>query len=126
MSNLKLPPTRNHRQLAIWINEHKLVDNRGRLVCARVNRVRTSTDRKVGRLRRPGKGRQGLLLEIWLLEPPSSLPTPQPTKSHYEARRLYRHESSETYRRHSEAREWVEQHLRQSSKRQGKSAALRR
>ena len=112
MSNLKLPPTRNHRQLAIWINEHKLVDDRGRLVCARVNRVRTSTDRKVGRLRWPGKGRQGLLLEIWLLEPPSSLP--------YEARRLYRHESSETYRRHSEAREWVEQHLHQSSKRQSR------
>lgn len=106
-SSLKIPPTRNHRQLANWINEHTLVDDRGRLVCAKVDRVRTSTDRKIGRLRWPGKGRQGLILEIWLVDPPHKLS--------YAERRLYRHESSETYRRHSEAREWVEKHLRRRS-----------
>ena len=43
------------------------------------------------------------MLEIWLTEkPPEYLP-------YEEARqyRLYRHESSETYRRHSEARAWI-------------------
>ncbi len=108
-SSLKIPPTRNHRQLANWINEHQLVDDRGRRVCAKVERWRTSTDRKIGRLRWPGKGRQGLLLEIWLADPPSTLP--------YTERRLYRHESSETYRRHSEAREWVEKNLRRQATR---------
>ena len=103
-SSLKIPLTRNHRQLANWINEQQLVDSRGRRVCAKVEQRRTSTDRKVGRLRWPGKGRQGLLLEIWLVDPPPKLS--------YEERRLYRHESSETYRRHSEAREWVEKNLR--------------
>ena len=108
-SSLKIPPTRNHRQLANWINEHQLVDSNGRLVCARVERWRTNTDRKIGRLRWPGKGRQGLLLEIWLVDPPPKLP--------YDQRRLFRHESGETYRRHSEAREWVEKNLRRQASR---------
>ena len=103
-SKLALPPTRNHRQLANWINGHKLVDARGRPVCARVERVTTNTDGRVAgtRFRRIGRGRQGLLLEIW----PVGVSQLQPEK------RLYRHESSETYRKHAEARAWVEQHLR--------------
>jgi hypothetical protein len=101
---LVLPSTRNHRQLANWINAQKLVDDRGRPVVACVDRVRTNTDRKIPgtRLRSPGKGRVGLTLEIW--------PVDADTWRHEQ--RLYRHESSETYRRHSEAREWVEQNLR--------------
>lgn len=101
---MKLPPTRNHRQLANWINERTLVDDRGRPVCARVGRVRTDTDGRVAgtRFRRVGKGRQGLLLEIW----------PIGVSLFKTDERLYRHESSETYRKHSEAREWVEQNLR--------------
>lgn len=106
-SSLKIPPTRNHRQLANWINAHTLVDDRGRLVRAQVDRIRTSTDRKIGRLRWPGKGRQGLILEIWLVDPP---------RQRSAERRLYRHESSETYRRHSEAREWVEKNLRRQAR----------
>jgi hypothetical protein len=98
---LKLPPTRNHRQLANWINTNKLVDDQGRRVEARVTNWRTNTDRKIGRLRWPGKGREGLLLEIW---PVGSFWHPD--------QRLFRHESSETYRRHSEARQWVEENLR--------------
>lgn len=103
-SSLTLPPTRNHRQLANWINEHKLVDDRGRPVCARVKSVKTNTDGRVAgtRFRRVGKGRQGLLLEIWTVGASQLRPE----------ERLYRHESSETYRRHDEARAWVEQHLR--------------
>ena len=105
---MKLPPTRNHRQLANWINEHALVDEAGRPVCARVERVRTSTDGRVAgtRFRRIGKGRQGLLLEIW----------PVGVSLFKTDARLYRHEASETYRKHSEAREWVEQNLRRAPK----------
>ncbi len=104
---MTLPPTSNHRQLARWINEHKLVDGRGRPVVARVDRVTTSTDTRVAgtRFRRVGRGRRGLLLEIRLVEIPSYLPR--------EEARLYRHESSETYRRHAEARAWVVQNLRE-------------
>ena len=103
---LKLAPTRNHRQLAHWINEQKLVDEQGRPVVARVDSVTTNTDTKVAgtRFRREGRGRNGLLLEIWLADPPARVP--------FAERRLYRHESSETYRRHREARTWVEQNLR--------------
>ncbi len=104
--SLGLPPTRNHRQLASWINTSKLVDDRGRPVVARVDRITTNTDTRVAgtRFRRMGRGRKGLLLEIWLVEIPSYLPR--------EEARLYRHESSGTYRRHAEARAWVKQNLR--------------
>ena len=108
---MKLPPTRNHRQLANWINEQRLVEGRGYPVVARVQNVRTSTDTKVAgtRFRRVGRGREGLLLEVWLADAPS--------KMSFEERRLYRHESSETYRRHEEARRWVEENLRPTRKR---------
>jgi hypothetical protein len=101
---IALPPTRNHRQLANWINAESLVDDRGHPVQARVDRITTNTDTMVAgtRFRRAGRGRRGLVLEIWLLN--SSPLDPE--------NRLYRHESSETYRRHSEARAWIEHHLR--------------
>lgn len=101
---MKIPPTRNHRQLADWINEQQLVDDRGRRVYATVDRVTTSTDSKIAgtRLRRLGRGRRGLVLEIW----PTRASAPRPED------RLFRHESSETYRRHTEARAWVEENLR--------------
>lgn len=100
---MKLPPTRNHHQLATWVNTQRLVDGAGREVCARVSSITTSTDRKLAgtRLRHAGRGRQGLVLEIWLNG-----------ASIYDlSGRLYRHESSETYRRHVEARAWIEQNL---------------
>jgi len=101
------PPTRNHRQLADWINVQKLVDDRGRPVEARVDRVTTNTDRQLAgtRLRHVGRGRQGLVLEIW----------PVGADTWRREQRLFRHESSETYRRHEEARAWVEQNLRRGS-----------
>ena len=104
MTHVKLPPTRNHRQLASWVNAHELVDDRGRSVTAHVERITTNTDTRVAgtRFRRVGRGRRGLLLEIW----PTGSSRFQPEA------RLYRHESSGTYRRHSEAREWVAQNLR--------------
>ena len=103
-SSVKLPPTRNHRQLAAWINAQKIVDERGRPVEAHVERIETNTDGRVAgtRFRRVGKGRVGLALEIWLAG--FSLFQPEA--------RLYRHESSETYRKHAEARSWIEQNLR--------------
>jgi len=107
---VKLPPTRNHRQLAAWINEHKLVDSKGRPVIARVERVRTNTDSRVAgtRFRRVGKGREGLRLEIWPVGASMFKPTLAPSEC------LFSHTSSETYRKHSEAREWVETNLRRS------------
>lgn len=93
---LKLPPTRNHRQLADWINTQDLVDESRRAVRAAVQQWTSSTDTKIGRLRIAGKGRRGLRLEI------------KPTKS---MNVLYSHESGETYRRHEEAREWVAKNL---------------
>lgn len=103
---MTLPPTRNHRQLAAWINEQRLVDATGREICARVDPITTNTDCKIRgtRLRRPGRGRRGLVLEIRL----------SGTSIFDPSARLYRHESSETYRRHAEARAWVEQNLRRS------------
>ncbi len=100
---MKLPPTRNHRQLAAWLNTQRLVDVHGREVCARVEARTTNTDTRVAgtRFRRPGRGRKGLVLEIW----PVGADTWRPEQ------RLFRHESGETYRRHSEAREWIAQNL---------------
>lgn len=105
-SGLVLPPTRNHRQLAAFVNAEKLVDEKGRLVVARVERVTTNTDTRVAgtNFRRIGRGRKGLLLEIWPAHAPLFMPDP--------AERLFRHESSGTYRKHSEARRWIEQNLR--------------
>ena len=104
-SSLALPPTRNHHQLASWINAHKLVDRQGRPVVARVERITTNTDGRISgtRFRRIGKGRSGLLLEIW----------PVGVSPFALDERLHRHESSETYRKHAEARAWVEQNLRE-------------
>ncbi len=103
---MKIPPTRNHRQLTSWVNEQQLVDDRGRPVVARVDAITTNTDRKLAgtRLRHAGRGRAGLVLEIW----PVGADTWRPDQ------RLYRHESSETYRRHAEARTWIEQNLRRA------------
>jgi len=100
---VKIPPTRNHRQLADWINANQLVDRRGRFVCATAEPVTTNTDTKVAgtRFRRIGRGRNGLRLIIWVNGGSRLDPT----------NRLYEHESSETYRRHSEAREWIEKNL---------------
>lgn len=96
---LSLPPTRNHRQLSRWVNDQRLIDDQGRPVVATIARVRTNTDQKIRgtRLRRPGNGREGLLLEITVVGSPFEV--------------LYRHESSETYRRHAEARAWIARHL---------------
>ena len=106
---MKLPPTRNRRQLAAWINAQRLVDAHGREVCARVDAITTNTDTCVAgtRQRRIGRGRRGLVLEIWLNG--ASIFDP--------SARLYRHESSGTYRKHTEARDWVEQNLRGAGKR---------
>lgn len=104
---MKVPPTRNHRQLAKWINAKRLYNCVGQRVCARVSASRVNTDRKIGRLRWPGKGRASLRLEIWI----DGSSTWDPSN------KLYEHESGETYRRHSEAREWVSKNLRRAARR---------
>lgn len=105
---LTLPPTRNHRQLANWINAQNLVDEKRRAVRADVQQWTSNTDTKIGRLRQAGKGRRGLRLEIKLVK------TPEPTNDWFANRHLgilFQHESGETYRRHEEAREWVGKNL---------------
>lgn len=110
---LSIPPTRNHKQLAAWINTQQFVDDKKRPVRATVESRRVSTDRKAGRLRVPGKGRQGLLLKIVLID------TPAPTGDWWYDRRrgiLFEHNSGETYRRHDEAREWVAKNLQRKGR----------
>lgn len=97
---IKLPSTRTHRQLAKFINSHKLYDVKGREVCAHIDTYNYNTDRKIGRLRWPGKGRKGLRIMIWLVGVPFD-----------PSNKIFEHTSSETYRRHREAREWVERNL---------------
>lgn len=104
MPKLIIPPTRTHAQLAAWVNANKLVlrgSLPGREVIAIVEPSTSSTDRKIGRLRWPGKGRKGTVLRIHLRSVALC--------ADYQA--LYRHDTSETYRRHAEARAWVTDNL---------------
>jgi hypothetical protein len=119
----ELPPTRNHYQLAtllakgewrtttpittrasvgIGCSLRRCTWPTGTIVAVRVERSWSSTDRKLAgtRLRHPGRGRNGLRLEI---RPQGHAALRDP---------LYRHDTSETYRTHREAREWVMQNLR--------------
>jgi hypothetical protein len=106
---LAIPLTRNHHQLAAWINAHKLIDNGGRAIIATVQRSKYDTDSNLRgtRLRRAGKGRWGLVLEIR-----HRTAVGQPTFG-YDPNLLYSHHSGETYRKHDEARRWVAKNLRQ-------------
>ena len=106
---MMLPPTRNHRQLAAWINAQRLVDAAGREICARVDTITVNTDTRVAgtRQRRIGRGRPSLVLEIWLNG--ASLFDP--------SARIYQHSSGETYRRHAEARAWIEGNLHRPKER---------
>jgi len=104
---LNIPPTKNHRQLAAWINRVHLVDNKGRTVVATVERRKYNTDRhpKGVRYRIEGRGRWGLVFEIWLLA------RTEPVDHWHDHNRLYSHNSGETYRKHEEARRWVTENL---------------
>jgi hypothetical protein len=105
---LDIPPTRNHHQLAAWINGQALIGRGDRAVVATVQRSKHSTDSslKGTRLRRVGKGRWGLVLEIR-----HRIPVKQSTFGH-DPNLLYSHHSGETYRSHDEARRWVAEHLK--------------
>lgn len=111
---LEIPLTKNHHQLAKWINEAQLVDDQGRAVTATVSKSKVSTDSKVAgtRFRRIGRGRASLKLEIYAAKAPLSKVVRNGQFSFREA--LYSHESGGTYRRHTEARTWVSNSLRHS------------
>ena len=104
---LNIPPTRSHHQLAAWINVQSLVDSRGLPIIATVERSKydTSSNIKGTRLRHEGKGRWGLVLEIWLKNRNLKV------DFWHNLNRLYSHNSGETYRRHEEARRWVAENL---------------
>lgn len=61
-----------------------------------------STDRKVGRLRIPGKGRRGTRIKVygWSTEPGKLGPL------------LLSHDNAETYRHTGEVRAWIEQYAK--------------
>jgi len=59
-------------------------------------RWRTSTDRQIGRLRWPGKGRAGYRLTV-----------SESLQDNLVGGHLFRHESGETYRRNAEVVEWM-------------------
>jgi hypothetical protein len=100
-----IPATRNHRQLAAWVNLKKLFSDDGRPVTAVVTQGWSSTDRKLAgtRLRVAGKGRSGLRLTLYV---------PRSKRARDGQMILYQHDMSETYRQHSEARHWIENNLR--------------
>jgi hypothetical protein len=97
---LVIPPTKNHRQLAAWVNQADLVDAKGRSVRATVDEWKTNTDQKMGRLRWPGKGRRGLMLRLY-----AKRRRPKPDEQ------IYENESGLWYARHDEARGWIVRHL---------------
>lgn len=111
---MTIPPTKNHQQLAAWINTNDLRHD-GRSIRAEVETWIYNTDGRVAgtRFLRKGKGRRGLRLRIWLV---GADPL---HKSHALAAHpdgvLYTHVSSETYRKHEEARQWVVQNLEMPS-----------
>jgi hypothetical protein len=115
--DLEVPPTRTHRQLAAWINAENLTDSKGRRVVATVEKTKTNTDGRIAgtRFLRKGRGRRGLKLEIWPRRKDGSPLVEfrtEPLCQHLPATRLYEHDTSQTYRRHDEARRWVSRNLR--------------
>lgn len=92
---MKIPPTRTHLQLACWINTDPKMS---RLLRAETFSSWSNTDRKIPgtRLISKGRGRRGTLLRIYTVV------------GHNE---VFCHDTSETYRRHEEARTWVENFL---------------
>ena len=112
---LAIPPTRNHRQLAAWINSANLVTDDGIAVKAVVEPWTTSTDRKAGRLRIPGRGRKGLRLTITLVEDQKNYRMVACVLPHwpwFSTRAIYQQESGDPYARHEQARQWVIHNLR--------------
>lgn len=99
-----LPPTRTARQLAAWVNAHPVVDGGRRRVRAKVERSHSSTDRQIGRLRWPGKGRSGVRLTLYAYDSNNDQTGGLPVE-------IYQHDTSETYRTHDEARQWISTHL---------------
>jgi hypothetical protein len=81
--------------IARWINEH----------CpeleARIVRGYCDTDRKIGRLRWPGKGREGNKLEVWRRGETDS--------SRYQP--IFTHNAAETYRNNGEVEDWLRRYL---------------
>ncbi len=90
--------------LCAWINEH--TDH-----TARLEPWTTNTDRKIGRLRSPGKGRKGHKLYVYA---PGAGMAVFP---------VFTHESGETYRRNSEVVAWITETFPKAWKRHGLGAA---
>ncbi len=82
--------------IAKWINE-----NRPELV-ATVERIRVDTDRKIGRLRWPGKGRWGNRIIV---------------KRKRGGAVLLDHNGAETYRRNDEVEAWLAKYLAERKRR---------
>jgi hypothetical protein len=91
-----IPPTRTHKQLAAWINTDPVAS---KLLRAEVAPSWSSTDQPVRgtRLRKPGRGRKGVKVTLY----PRSRDTFRANTI------IYTHDTSQTYRKHAEARAWV-------------------
>jgi hypothetical protein len=81
---------RRLRTIAKWVNAN--MADKGYV--ARIERGYCNTDRKIGRLRSPGKGREGNKLVV----------------TRY-GTRVLEHDSSQTYRMNSEVESWLEGEL---------------
>lgn len=97
---ITVPPTRTHRQLAHWVNNDPVARRKLRAI---TEPSWSSTDRQIpgSRLRIQGKGRHGVRLTLY----------PVSRDSFTASTKVYTHDTSETYRTHREAREWVENYL---------------
>jgi hypothetical protein len=89
--------TRRLKVIAAWINA-----NRPEL-CAEIERGYCNTDRQVGRLRWPGKGRHGNRIKVFKrADKYVGLKSPQP---------LLDHNAAETYRHNDEVERWLSEYL---------------
>lgn len=89
----------------------KLIEKRWPHLFVKVESWKSSTDRSIGRLRWPGKGRTGSRLSIYEMQF-DGMPETQP---------IHVHKNSETYRRLTEVVEWMRSYAKSRGERVPKS-----
>lgn len=88
------PRARRLKAIADWVNANPVLGLR-----ATASTSSYSTDRKIGRLRWPGKGREGVEIKLFSTDPG--------TQAFIGGMPLKRHNSAETYRHNFEVERWL-------------------
>lgn len=91
-----VPKARRLKVIAAWINAHPSLG-----LVAEVRSTTANTDRQITgtRLRRPGKGRKGVLLQVWR------------TWQNHPRTLMFSHNSAETYRNNYEVEQWLNRYI---------------